>query len=176
MSKISYLRGSLISLALEGTFDVIAQGCNCFCTQGKGLAPQMAKSFATNNPMVYYLESPTCKGDIDKLGRIETAFGWLQNGLYWPWKIWAEDEPNKYPRLEVVNCYTQYHWDLKTKPFDYEAFTLCMRKINKLYANKHIGLPMIGSHLAGGDWNRIEKIIEQELSACLVTVVEWDGK
>lgn len=176
MSKINYLRGSLINLALEGTFDVIAQGCNCFCVQGKGLAPQMDKAFGTKNPNLFLLESHHHKGDIDKLGRIESVYGWIQEGKFFAWSMWTEEEVGKHPYLEVVNCYTQYHYDLTTKPFDYEAFTLCMRKINKRYPNKHIGLPMIGSHLAGGDWDRIEKIIEQELSACSITVVEWDGK
>ena len=39
------INGDLIKLALEGKFDVIAQGCNCFCTMSAGIAPQMTKVF-----------------------------------------------------------------------------------------------------------------------------------
>ena len=32
------IEGNLISLALAGNFDVIAHGCNCFCTMQSGIA------------------------------------------------------------------------------------------------------------------------------------------
>jgi len=59
------------------------------------------------------------------------------------------------------------------KPFDYEALTLCMRKINHQYKGNKIGLPLIGAGLAGGDWNVIEKIIEKELKDMDVTIVKF---
>jgi O-acetyl-ADP-ribose deacetylase (regulator of RNase III) len=46
-----------------------------------------------------------------------------------------------------------------------------MRKINHRFKGKHIGLPKIGAGLAGGDWDRIKKIIQSELTDCIVTVV-----
>jgi O-acetyl-ADP-ribose deacetylase (regulator of RNase III) len=58
-------------------------------------------------------------------------------------------------------------------PFDYEAFTICMRKINNIFTGKHIGMPKIGAGLAGGNWNRIEHIINVELRDCTVTVVNY---
>jgi O-acetyl-ADP-ribose deacetylase (regulator of RNase III) len=73
--------------------------------------------------------------------------------------------------LTVVNAYTQYQWGTELKPFDYDAFTLCMRKMNHVFAGKRIGLPQIGSHLAGGDWELIRPIIQKELKDCNVTVV-----
>ena len=42
---MKYIDGDLIRLAKQGTFDVIAHGCNCFCTMGAGIAPQMAEAF-----------------------------------------------------------------------------------------------------------------------------------
>ena len=48
-----------------------------------------------------------------------------------------------------------------------------MRKINHNYRNKRIGLPLIGAGLAGGDWNRIKKIIEKELCDMDVTIVHF---
>jgi O-acetyl-ADP-ribose deacetylase (regulator of RNase III) len=46
-----------------------------------------------------------------------------------------------------------------------------MRKINSIFSGKHIGLPQIGAGLAGGDWNKIKKIIQDELKDCKVTIV-----
>jgi O-acetyl-ADP-ribose deacetylase (regulator of RNase III) len=78
--------------------------------------------------------------------------------------------------LIVVNAYTQYnyganHKDGVAKPVDYEAITMCMRKMNVAFKGKHIGLPKIGAGLAGGDWDRIKKIIQTELIDCKVTIV-----
>jgi len=42
-------------------------------------------------------------------------------------------------------------------------------------ADKRIGLPRIGAGLAGGDWATIEAIIEEELGAHDVTVVEYQA-
>jgi len=38
-----------------------------------------------------------------------------------------------------------------------------MRKINHIFAGKHIGLPLIGAGLAGGDWDRIRVIIKKRI-------------
>ena len=146
------IKGDLIDLALKGKFDVIAHGCNCFNKQKSGIAKQMSKVFDTD---AFELETDYY-GDINKLGQLE-----------------YEDKGND---LTVVNCYTQYkygknHKDGDTNPRDYDAITLCMRKINHLFKGKHIGLPKIGCGLAGGDWNIVKKIIEHELKDCDVTVV-----
>ena len=81
------------------------------------------------------------------------------------------------PYLIVVNAYTQYkygsnHTDGVKKPLDYEALTLCMRKINHIFAGKHIGLPgLIGCGLAGGKEETVKEIIKKELKDCDVTIV-----
>ena len=84
---------------------------------------------------------------------------------------WAKSN-NFFPGcLIVVNCYTQYKWGLELKPFDYEAFTLCMRKMNHQFKGKKIGLPAIGAGLAGGDIIRIKAIMKKEFTDCYVTLV-----
>lgn len=152
---ISYneIEGDLIALAKDGAFDVIAHGCNCFCTMKRGIAPQMDEAFGCS---IFKLEGSEFKGDINKLGQIDSrliGYANLKRAIF------------------VVNAYTQYHWSTETKPFDYEAFTLCMRKMNHVFVGQHIGLPQIGSHLAGGDWNLIKEIIKKELKDCKVTIV-----
>ena len=155
MGTYKEVGGNLITLALEGEFDVITHGCNCLCNMGAGIAPQMVKEFGVDQ---YNLESFTRRGDINKLGQIE-------------WFIEREG-----PIPFVVNSYTQFsygknHTDGVSKPLDYDALTLCMRKINHRFNGKRIGLPQIGAGLAGGDWNRIKQIIQTELKDCDVTVV-----
>lgn len=50
-------------------------------------------------------------------------------------------------------------------PLSYEALTQCLRKLAGIAAaqNASIHMPRIGAGLAGGDWPRIRRIIEQEL-------------
>jgi O-acetyl-ADP-ribose deacetylase (regulator of RNase III) len=143
------IEGDLIKLAKTGRFDVIAHGCNCFCRMKRGIAPQIAEAFGCDK---FPLEAEKYTGDINKLGQIDY---------------------DTYPSLglTIVNAYTQYQWGTELKPFDYDAFTLCMRKMNHVFAGKKIGLPQIGSHLAGGDWELIRPIIQKELKDCNVTVV-----
>lgn len=114
----------------------------------------MARAFDCNIfPME--LDGP----NINKLGNIDYETFWNQGRNH---------------NLTVVNAYTQYYPRIDLKPFDYEAFTIICRKMNHIFKGKHIGLPMIGAGLAGGDWYRISEIIQKELSNCDVTVVIYN--
>lgn len=166
---INYVEGDLISLAKQGNFDVIAHGCNCLSTMGAGLAPHMAKNFGCDR-----FEMELIGPDIQKLGNIDYQTFVLGEKAIWSLED-AKNNRNE-PELTVVNAYTQYkygrnHTDGDQAPFDYEAFTLCMRKINRVFKHKRIGLPKIGAGLAGGDWKKIESIIDRELKDCKITVV-----
>jgi len=168
---VNYIEGDLIKLAQSGAFDVIAHGCNCKSQMGAGIAPQMAKAFGCDE-----FEMERWGIDINKLGNID-----FQTFVLGEKTIWSlEDFKNNRnePELTVVNAYTQYnygrnHADGDAIPFSYEAFTLCMKKMNNIFEGKHIGLPKIGAGLAGGDWSFIEKIIKKELKDCKVTVVNY---
>lgn len=183
MGTYKEVEGDLIKLAQQGKFDVITHGCNCFCQMGAGIAPQMASAFACD---AFPKEDPSFKGDINKLGTIDYLTHTRAGGTS-EFDIFDFD-------LTVVNSYTQYHYgrnhkDGVAKPIDYEALTLCMRKINHTFKGKRIGLPMIGAGLAGGVWSidelsihdqntrkdlpvdDIKTIIQRELKDCDVTVV-----
>jgi O-acetyl-ADP-ribose deacetylase (regulator of RNase III) len=161
--KYKEIEGDLIKLAQKGIFDVIGHGCNCMSNMGAGIAPQMAQAFGCNMfPMELWGPS------IDKLGNIDYQTISIAIGTN-EFDILDHD-------LTVVNIYQQYrygknHPDGVYKPFDYEAFTVCMRKINHQFKGKKIGFPQIGAGLASGDWNRIKTIIQTELKDCEVTVV-----
>jgi len=166
------LDGDLITLAKAGTFDVIAHGCNCHSTMGAGIAPQMAKAFGCDR-----FKMELWGSTVSKLGNID-----YQHFVLGQFAIWStEDAKNNLneKELTVVNAYTQFnygrnHADGDAKPLSYEALTLCMKKMNILFAGKHIGLPKIGAGLAGGDWDLIKEIIQRELKDCKVTVVNYN--
>lgn len=144
------INGNLIQLAKENKFNLIAHGANCQNRMRHGIALQMAKEFFCDR---FPLESLARMGDINKLGNID--WGYAENNLV------------------IVNCYTQYRYGTDQRQLDYEALTLCLRKINKKFPGHHVGLPRIGCGLAGGDWETVKKIIQQELTEVDVTIVTY---
>lgn len=167
------INGDLIQLALMGTFDVISHGCNCYCTQGAGIALTMKNTFGTDK---FRMEQGSFKGDYNKLGTIDYRHFHLFEG-----KLVGDglkgDLVEGYQNLTVVNSYTQHSYGKGPGgqiPLDYDALRLCLRKINRIFKGLKVGLPMIGCHLAGGDWNVVKKLIETELKDCDTTVVIWD--
>ncbi len=162
------IEGDLIKLALEVNFDVIAHGCNCFCTMGAGIAPKMAEAFGCNE---FMMEGLAYKGDINKLGTIDGQRRAINYNMPGSLSVLPRTKI-----ITIINAYTQYgfgrnHSNGSDIPLDYEALALCMRKINHNFKDLHIGLPQIGCGLAGGDWNRVKEIIQKELKDCNVTVV-----
>ena len=155
MKKYKKIYGDLIYMARGGKFDVIAHGCNCFCSMNMGISPLFAKFFKCDT---YKMEQPKFKGDVNKLGTIDFESFWLTRH-------------NKY--VDVINVYTQYEYgdDPKKVYIDYEALKLGLRKINKIFAGKSIGLPRIGCGGGRGEWKKIDRIIKKELRDMNVTVV-----
>jgi len=167
---IKEIDGDLIKLAKEGKFDVIAHGCNCFCTMGAGIAPQMAEAFGCNNSEIFAMEAPNLAGNINKLGTIGYNYLPLKNSSvnYEEWDF----------ELTVVNAYTQFgfganHEEGTEKPLDYAALILCFKKINHIFKGKHIGLPWIGCGLAGGEKKYVKQCMIDHLKDCEVTVVNY---
>lgn len=149
MGSYKEVKGDLIKLALKNEFDMIAHGCNCHCVMGAGIAPLFARHFGADK---FPLEEARYKGAVNKLGMIDVRN--IQGTL-------------------VANCYTQYDTG-GPQPLDYEALTLCFRKLNKRYRGKTIGLPQIGCGLGGGSWSIVSKLIHTELVDMDVTVVIFD--
>lgn len=146
------IRGNLIEMAKKGEFDLIAHGCNCFCTMGAGIAKGIKAAF----PAAYEADAATSRGDRAKLGTCTHA------------EIERGDS-----RLTVVNAYTQFDYRGKGPKVDYNALRSCFRWIKKHHAGKKIGVPKIGAGLAGGDWSRIAAIIDEELLGEDAVLVEF---
>ncbi len=155
MGSFKKVTGDLFLLTDSGLFDAIAHGCNCLCNMGAGIAVPMKQRYGVDK---FPMESFQFKGDFKKLGNIEGK---------------------KIGDLMVFNCYTQYNYGRNhasgdKKPLDYEALTLCLRKLNQEMKGKRVGLPLIGGGLAGGDSFKIIEIMKEELKDCDVTLVLKD--
>jgi O-acetyl-ADP-ribose deacetylase (regulator of RNase III) len=153
---MNIVSGDLIDLAKEGYFDIIVHGCNCFCTMGKGIAVQIKQEF----PEAYQEDLRTTKGDESKLGTFSSAY------------------IDRYD-LTVINAYSQYDYRPTYKNdgvtrCDYEAIRKVFRKIAEDFDNTvRIGYPKIGCGLAGGDWDLVSKIIDEELRGFNHTLVDF---
>jgi hypothetical protein len=143
------VHGDLIALAEQGEFDVIFQGCNCFHAMGGGLAKQLADRY----PEVAEADRKTKYGDRDKLG---TSSFCVVSG--------------RGHTFIVENVYTQFNWSNFQDVFEYDAFQNFLNDTEKYLKfgwmgfkdeTPKLGFPQIGAGLAGGDWERISKMIEK---------------
>ena len=147
------IQGDLLSLADTGMFDVIAHGCNCFCTMGAGIARQIARQY----PEALLIDKKTLHGSRLKLGTLSVA---------------QVTTPSGRP-LVIVNLYTQYNWGGE-HPLEYRALEECLETLSIQYADKRVGIPWIGCGLAGGNVGKVREILERVLGPHVdLTVVEY---
>ena len=128
-----------------------------FCTFGSGIAAQIKQQFTE----AYAADCKTIKGDKTKLGTFTSAL---------------------IPKYDftICNAYTQYSFGMQNgkPPVDYDAVKSSMELIKNQYDsndsfNVKIGIPKIGAGLAMGDWNKIEKIID-DIGFSDITCVIYD--
>ncbi len=146
---IRYVDGDLVRDA--ASYEVIAHCCNCFCKMGAGIAPQIKHKF----PEAYEVDCKTTSGDEAKLGTISFT-------------------ENTTPI--VVNLYGQFDYTGRRSgkmDLDYQALRSALKAMKEKFTGKTFGMPMIGAGLAGGDWNVIERIIEEEMRGEYVTIVRY---
>lgn len=140
MKEIRYVKGDLVEALLKREVDYIAHQCNCFNTMGSGIAKQIKEKI----PEAYIIDSYTPKGSNAKLGKF-TLGG------------------------NVFNLYGQYNYGNDGSVYtNYEALRSSfksmlgyLKNIGKI--NVTIGIPKLGSGLAGGDWDVIYGIIYDEV-------------
>jgi O-acetyl-ADP-ribose deacetylase (regulator of RNase III) len=136
------IKGNLLDMAMNGDFDVIIHGCNCFCNFGAGIALQVLNRF----PEAFEVDKSTIKGDKTKLGYCTKAT--IVRG-----KV----------KFDIINAYTQYDCGVNKIRCDYSALSNCFKIVADAYNGLRIGYPKIGAGLAGGDWNYISSLINKNL-------------
>ena len=146
--------GDLLALALQGEFDVIVHGCNCFCTMGAGIAKSIKKEF----PEAYAADQSTLPADHAKLGTYS--------------QVHIQRDGKKFV---ILNAYTQFDWRGKGVNADYAAIRQVFAAIRKEFDGLRIAYPLIGAGLAGGDWASIAAIIDEELDGMDHTLVRFDA-
>jgi O-acetyl-ADP-ribose deacetylase (regulator of RNase III) len=167
---VKTIKGDLVELALDGHFDFIVHGCNCFHTMGAGIARQIAEAFPGETGPAE-VDKRTPYGVVSKLGQVCFAMG-----------------PNRVGgTVGIFNAYTQFNIAQYRGEcvVDYDAVRHAFREIGAalslpLVAKEpcRLGFPAIGAGLAGGDWNVISTIIQEELDAHGITdytYVEYAG-
>lgn len=149
------IKGDIVKLALDGHFNVIVHGCNCFHTMNSGVAKAIRAAF----PEVYETDvMMTEKGDKNKLGKISHV-NIRRPGV----------------SFFVVNAYTQYDYGYDGKRrVDYDAVRSCFKRIAETFPGESIAYPKIGAGLAGGDWSIISALIDYELDGFDHTLVEFE--
>lgn len=158
---MQYRKGDLITLAEQGEFNYIVHGCNIHNTMGSGIARQIANRY----PKAMMVDFVTQRGDKNKLGCFTAA------------NVISQLKPSI--SFTIINTYTQptFGADGGTH-ISYEALAHAFKQIKLLYdmnplAHAKIGIPKIGAGLGGGNWDRIEKIID-DIGFSDITCVEWD--
>lgn len=159
-SPLKIVEGDLISLALDGHFNVIVHGCNCFHTMGSGIA----KTIKTRFPGAYQADLKYgARGDIKKLGSYSVMLGKAFN---------------------IVNAYTQFGYNRPGEDrdrFEYAAFEKILSKLAKDYPYCNFGFPMIGMGKACGDQKTILGMLEAFAEQVTqtggsVTLVKFSGE
>jgi O-acetyl-ADP-ribose deacetylase (regulator of RNase III) len=142
---IIYKKGDL----LQAPEDVIAHGVNCVGGFGSGVAGQIAKKFP--KAKAYYLEKYEDEG----------------------WKLGDVQFVKVYGERYIANCATQYEYYPRDRVHaDYPAIEQAMKTLKEYCQenNKTVAIPKIGAGLAGGDWVKIEEIINNVFEDYPITV------
>lgn len=147
--KIIYKQGDL----LECSERVIVHGCNAQGVMGSGVAKAIKEKY----PEAYAGYMSTHENGGLELGEVI--------GVYSGDKL-------------ILNAITQrYYGRYKYKVYaDYEAIREAFKSINEQCTYSAIAMPKIGAGLANGDWNIIEKIIEDECTDVQVVVYVLEGE
>lgn len=148
------IEGDLIKLALNGNFDVIVHGCNCFGAMGAGIALQVRENF----PEAFAADLETDMGEREKLGTFSSA---------------AIKRDGKF--FTIVNGYTQYSYTGPGIIVEYDAIKNVFKNIKKSYTGLKIAYPQIGAGLGKGDWKKIADIIDIELEGEDHTLVQYSA-
>ena len=117
---------------------IIAHGVNCRGAFGAGVAGQIAQKY------------PQVRREYLK---------WFKQGK---WAL-GEIQFVKLPKLTIVNMATQDTFGGPGVHVDYDALSLCLNQVFSICDSRRgegMAMPRVGAGLAGGDWDKIKRIIE----------------
>lgn len=142
---IIYIKGDLT----QATESLIVHGCNAQGVMGSGVA----KAVRAKWPQAYQTYKAFCDVNVPK----------NLLGVIIPVPVSG--------RKVVINAITQENYGKTGEQFvDYEAVQSCMEAISRGYRGA-VAMPKIGSGLGGGDWSKIEQIIQNTLAQTNQVVV-----
>lgn len=161
---LKYVKGDLIQMVQVGEFDIIVHGANIHNTMGSGIAA----SIRTHLPAMWGADQATKAGDIRKLGHFSVA------------QLVEYETQTGNPFIDRpfgINLYTQATMGGAGDHVDYEGLERGLYALNMMFAEypvqPKIGIPKIGAGLGGGNWGRIEEIINS-IGFADITCVEFD--
>jgi O-acetyl-ADP-ribose deacetylase (regulator of RNase III) len=145
---VKYVKGDLF----DTDCDIIAHGCNCRGGFGSGVAYTMAKKY------------PKAKKEyLNKFDDVGWKLGDVQFVMV--------------GSTIIANCATQDGYLPRgILHANYDAIELCMETVKQFaqQTNRSVAIPKIGAGLAGGDWQVIEKILQEVFDDYDVTVYYLD--
>lgn len=159
---ITTVKGDALEVTDKSEWRYLLHGVNCQGVMGAGIALTIKNKF----PKVHEEYRALSEFGGLKLGTIQC--------------VNVEDENKFFMGLTIVNAATQYDTGGRSRgepDVDYDAIRTCFRQINvQAFMDRRtahemgmkispvISFPLIGCGLAGGDWNIVSKIIEEEIS------------
>lgn len=145
-----------IATPKDGRTFYMGHGCNCFVTQGSGIAGQLRRF-----PEIFQADVLNGRsGDPLKLGTVSRAsFG---DGI----------DANS---ATVFNMYTQFSMGTNERHVEYSAVAQAVERASDFIGNREVlYLPMIGAGLAGGDWTVLFDVIDLASGGQRVIIVDFE--
>lgn len=162
---IKIIKGNLIVLALQGEYDYIIHGCNCYNIMGAGIAALIADTF----PEVVVADTRTQIANNKKLGDYTLAKVVRPNPL-------GRDDISFF----VVNAYTQFNPGPDFRLYALEMFLWRFKEdqefLNHDGYRTRIGVPWIGCGIGGGKQTEVKKVLTKFAATTPIvnlTIVEY---
>lgn len=135
--------------------DVICHQVNCQGVMGSGIAKQVRERY----PWVYGRYKWFCTLNSDCK---EHLLGSAQHVFI--------DETRV-----IVNLFAQENFGYDGKCYtDYDALRECLRKVNQGFKGRTVAIPyLMGCHRGGGDWDTVQKMVEETMTDCDVTLYRY---
>lgn len=144
---------------------IVCHQVNCLGVMGAGLAKQMREKF----PMMYLAYKRLCNSTPDKkslLGNVLTVSE-VYNGY----------------EYTIANIFGQEQIGTRKRYTDYDALRKALQTVRCITSPQptrpkwHVRIPYkMGCGLAGGDWNIVRRIIQEELVDYGIVVEIWKLK